>query len=207
MADHAVFAAAYERVMEPAERAGLRYRRRRLLASATGRVLEIGGGTGVHLPLYRNVTSVDVLEPDGAMRRRLEEKVPAAMVPVTVHAAGIDDAPFEPASFDTVVTALTLCTVPDLDRALGAVARLLAPERRLLFLEHVPAHGPVRLFQRALQPVWPHVAAGCHLDRDIPAALRRTGFTVLDLERFSMPTFLLPIRAAVQGVARARVAR
>ena len=207
MADHAVFAAAYERVMEPAERAGLRDRRRRLLSAATGRVLEVGGGTGIHLPLYRDVESVDVLEPDGAMRRRLEAKLPSAVVPVTVHAEGIDDAPFDPESFDTAVTTLTLCTVPDLDRALAAIARLLRPDGRLLFLEHVPGHGVQRLLQRAAGPAWPHLAGGCRLDRDIPAALRRTGFSVLELERFSMPTLVLPVRSAVQGVARKARAR
>ena len=202
MAEHAVFAAAYERVMEPAERAGLRDRRIRLLSNARGKVLEVGGGTGVHLPLYRGVDSVDVLEPDGAMRRRLDERVASATVPVTVHAAGIDDDPFGPAAFDTVVTTLTLCTVPDLDGALERIRTLLAPDGRLLFLEHVPGHGAQGLLQRAVGPVWPHLAGGCRLDRDIPAALRRTGFSVLELERFSMPTFLLPVRPAVQGVAR-----
>jgi SAM-dependent methyltransferase len=202
MAEHTLFAAAYERVMEPAERAGLRDRRRRLLAGAQGRVLEVGGGTGVHLPLYRDVESVDVVEPDGAMRRRLEAKLDTASVPVHVHSSGIDDAPFGPAAFDTVVTTLTLCTVPDLDSALQRIATLLAPDGRLLFMEHVPGVGGQRMLQKALQPVWPRLAGGCNLDRDIPAALRRNGFTVLELERFSMPTLVLPVRAAVQGVAR-----
>jgi SAM-dependent methyltransferase len=202
MAEHAVFAATYERVMEPAERAGLRDRRIRLLSNARGKVLEVGGGTGVHLPLYRGVESVDVLEPDAAMRRRLTSRLAAATVPVTVHESGIDEAPFGPAAFDTIVSTLTLCTVPDLDRALERIRTLLAPDGRLLFLEHVPGQGAQRLVQRAVGPVWPRLAGGCHLDRDIPAALRRTGFSVLDLERFTMPTFILPVRAAVQGVAR-----
>ena len=202
MAEHAVFAATYERVMEPAERAGLRDRRIRLLSNARGKLLEVGGGTGVHLPLYRGVDSVDILEPDAAMRRRLAAKLPAAAVPVTVHEAGIDEVPFGPGTFDTVVTTLTLCTVPDLDGALERIRTLLAADGRLLFLEHVPGQGGQRIVQRALRPVWPHVAGGCHLDRDIPAALRRTGFSVLDLERFNMPTFILPVRAAVQGIAR-----
>src|SRR5438105_1544554 len=135
MANHRLLAAVYDRFMAPVERAGLTDRRRSLLARARGRVLEVGGGTGVNLPLYRDVVSVTVLEPDAHMRRRLLDRVVQATVPVEVHEAGIDDAPFADGSFDTVVTSLVLCSVPDLDGALARIRRWLAPDGRLLFLE------------------------------------------------------------------------
>lgn len=199
---HAVFAAVYDRVTAPAERAGLADRRRRLLAGATGRVLEIGGGTGLNLPHYPAGLEVTVLEPDGAMRERLLARVPEVAATVEVHDAGIESAPFADGSFDTVVSTLTLCTVPDLDRALAQIHRLLAPGGRLLFIEHVLASGLRGLAQRASAPVWTRVAAGCHPDRDILGAMRANDLAITDCDRFRIRLVVNPlIGQAVQGVA------
>jgi SAM-dependent methyltransferase len=204
---HTLFAAVYDRVTAPAERAGLADRRRRLLAGATGRVLEIGGGTGLNLAHYPSgLERVDVLEPDAAMRDRLLAKMPAAGVPVEVHEAGIEDDSLPTDGYDTVVSTLTLCTVPDLDAALAAIHRVLAPNGRLRFIEHVRATGVQGLAQRATAPVWTRVAAGCHPDRDILAAMRANGFAVTDLDRFRIRLMVNPlINGAVQGVARAEI--
>ena len=205
--EHTLFAAVYDRATAPAERAGLADRRRRLLAGATGRVLEIGGGTGANLAHYpEGLDTVTMLEPDSAMRDRLLEKVPSASVPVEVHEAGIEDESLPTDGFDTVVSTLTLCTVPDLDAALAAIKRVLAPGGQLLFIEHVRGTGLQALAQRATAPVWTRVAAGCHPDRDILAAMRTNGFAVTDLDRFRIRLMINPlINGAVQGVARAEV--
>jgi ubiquinone/menaquinone biosynthesis C-methylase UbiE len=174
------------------------------LAAAEGRVLEVGGGTGLNLAHYPSgLDGVVVLEPDGAMRERLLEKVPASSVRVEVHDVGIDEVPFPDASFDTVVSTMTLCTVPDLDTALATMRRVLRPGGRLLFLEHVKASGLQGLAQRASAPVWRRLAAGCHADRDILAAMRTNGFAVTDCDRFRIHLAVNPlINWAVQGVAR-----
>jgi len=208
MADHRLFAAAYDRMMAPCEAHGLAERRRRLLANAWGRVLEIGAGTGTNLQHYPagDVASIVALEPDGAMRRRLERKVRQAPFPVEVIGRAVDDADLEDGSVDTVVTALVLCSVPDADRAAGAVRRWLRPDGRLLFLEHVHAAGLRGRVQHAVTPIWQRVAAGCHLDRDSVGALRRAGLVVTDLEHFTLPGGGLVFGNTVQGVARRRSA-
>ena len=205
--DHALFAAVYDRATAPAERAGLADRRARLLADATGRVLEIGGGTGANLAHYpAGLQGLVVLEPDGAMRERLLEKVPTATAPVEVHEAAIEDASLPSGAFDTVVSTLTLCTVPDLDVALASIRRILAPGGRLLFIEHVRAPGLQGVLQRASSPLWTRLAAGCHPDRDILAAMRANGFAVTDLDRFRIRLMVNPlIGVAVQGTARVEV--
>lgn len=179
-------------------------RRRRLLAEASGRVLEVGGGTGANLSHYRAVDSVTVLEPSAAMRRRLLNRLGEAPVAVEVHEAGIESAPFPDASFDTVVSTLTLCSVPDLDAGLAQIKRVLAPGGHLLFLEHVTSPGWRNRVQRACDPLWGKFAGGCHLDRDIPALLRAAGFAVTDCERFVMPFSNPLIHAGVQGQAVVR---
>jgi SAM-dependent methyltransferase len=206
MADAHVRAAAYDRVMAWAEAHGVGERRRRLLSGARGRVLDVGAGTGAnlaHLPGGR-VTSVVALEPDRGMRRRLEERARGAPVPVEVLPRGIEDAGFDDASFDTVVAVLVLCTVPDLDATAGALIRWLRPGGELLFLEHMVAPGVRGSLQRAATPLWARVTAGCHLDRDPIAALRRAGFVVADLDHFTLPGGGALIGNGVFGRATAR---
>jgi len=206
MGDHPVFAALYDGLTAPLEAAGLATRRRRLLASATGRVLEVGGGTGANLRHYAGIESLTVVEPDGAMRRRLQARLPVAGLAVTVLAAGIEDAGLPDASFDTVVCTLVLCTVPEVGAALATVRRLLAPGGRLLYLEHVRSPGWRGRLPHAATPLWKRLVPGCHLDRDPIGAMRAAGFAVTDCDRFALPLLGLPGTAlagtAVQGEAR-----
>lgn len=208
MADHRVFAAMYDRMTAAAEHAGLGDRRRHLLARARGDVLEIGGGTGANLPHYprTGVARVVVVEPDGAMRRRLLQRVAVAPVAVEVHETGIDDAPFADGSFDTVVSTLVLCTVPDPQAALGRIHRLLKPGGSLLFLEHVAGIGLRLHLQRLVSPLWQRMLGGCHPDRDLVSAIRDAGFTIAECDRFNLPKVSRLARPAVQGVAHVKAA-
>lgn len=195
-------AALFDRFTQPFEHAGLSERRRRLLVEARGQVLEVGAGTGANLAHYRDVDLVTALEPDGGMAARLRRRVPAATVPVDVVEAGVEDLVREPASFDTVVCTLVLCTVPDLHRALRRIHELLRPDGQLLFLEHVRTPGLWGHFQHLATPMWKTMASGCHLDRDPLGALRETGFIVTDCEHFTMPLIHARVGSAVQGAAR-----
>ena len=133
-----IFAAGYDRIMAGTEKAGLSERRERLLAPVSGRVLEIGGGTGANLPFYgAGVQELVITEPEEPMARRLERKLPDYSRPVRVVRAPAEQLPFEDESFDFVVATLVLCTVDDPARALGEARRVLKPGGRLLFLEHV----------------------------------------------------------------------
>jgi SAM-dependent methyltransferase len=178
---------------------GVPARRRRLLAKAHGVVLELGGGANV--PHYRNVDRVVVVEPDAARRRTLLDRVAAADVKVEVHETTLDDPALAPSSFDTVVSTFVLCTVPDPAATLSAIRRLLRPEGRLLFLEHVRAGGWRAAMQRVSAPVWPRFFDGCHVDRDSVKNIRAAGYLITDLERFTLRATAPVVSAAVQGVA------
>lgn len=198
--EHRAFAAVYDRMTAAAEAAGLGRRRAELLARATGRVLEVGGGTGHNLAFYVNAADVTILEPDDAMRRRLEPRLVTCPAPARVVAAGIDEADLPEHGFDTVVCTLVLCTVPDPAAAAARIRRLLAPGGRLLFLEHVRAPGAQGLLQAGLTPLWRRVVPGCHLDREPVTALRAAGLLVADYDRVTLP--LGPLASSgVQGVA------
>jgi SAM-dependent methyltransferase len=195
--------ACYDWVLAASEARGLTTRRHTLLATATGRVLEIGAGTGLNLRHYRSerVRSIVALEPDPAMRARLEWRAETIAVPVEVAAATVDGADLPEAGFDTIVVTLVLCSVPDPARAASAMARWLVPGGRVLFIEHVAAIGFRGRLQRAVTPLWSRVAGGCHLDRHTLDTLRQAGLSVSDCDRFALPAAGPLFATCVAGVA------
>jgi SAM-dependent methyltransferase len=202
--DDPVFAALYDRRGGSMERRWMGWRRARLLGGARGAVLEIGGGTGANLPHYGDVDRVTVVEPDPFMRRRLLTKSRAARVPVEVSAAGAEALPFPDGCFDTVVSTLVLCTVPDQDLALGEIRRVLRPDGRLLFIEHVRASGSMARWQDRIESLWRRLLAGCHPNRDTVAAIGRAGFELETFEGFYPPVLLSGLTPHVQGSATVR---
>jgi SAM-dependent methyltransferase len=194
--DHPLHAALYDPLMGVVDRfGGLADRRRRLVAEARGQVVEVGGGTGRNLPYYRrpDVDRVVVLEPDGAMRARLLARVDSCPVPVEVHEAPVEASGLPDGFADTVVASLVLCTVDDPAVALAEIKRLLRPDGRLLFLEHVASPGARGRLQALATPVWKRaVSPGCHLDRPTLDSIRSAGFAITDCHRSG---------ALVQGIA------
>src|SRR6202008_2923438 len=128
----------YDRQLAKVEQAGLGAIREELLSGASGRVLEVGGGTGANLAHYGSgVESLTVTEPEPAMLRRLEQRVAEQAPETKVVQAPAEELPFEDDSFDVAVSTLVLCGVDDQSRALQELRRVLRPGGRLLFLEHV----------------------------------------------------------------------
>lgn len=199
--EHRVFAACYDLMLASMERNWLGRRRHELLETLTGRILDIGAGTGANLTYYRDATEVTLAEPDGAMRSRLSAKLGNASVPVRLSDAPAEDLPFPDGSFDVVVSTLVLCTVQNPDRALAEVRRVLAPGGRLVLLEHVRGGERLARWQDRLTPMWRHVAAGCHLNRDTRAAVERAGFTLTSFEPVQEMPSWVPISSMIQAIA------
>jgi ubiquinone/menaquinone biosynthesis C-methylase UbiE len=202
---HPIFAALYDPMAASAERRWMGEHRSRLLAGARGAVLEIGGGTGANLPHYRDIDRVTVAEPDSFMRKRLGQKLAEASVPVEVSNAGAEALPFPDGSFDTVVSTLVLCTVPDQESALDEVRRVLRPGGRLFFIEHVRAEGSTARWQDRLERLWGWLFAGCHPNRETVAAIEKAGFEMEAFESFLPPDPLSFLQPHVQGSATVRL--
>lgn len=199
-----LLAAGYDRVMAPVESAGLGSERARLLAGATGRVLEIGGGTGANLPHYGpGVTELVVAEPDEAMARRIERRPRGHRIPVRVVRARAERLPFESASFDRVVSTLVLCSVDDPGRTLAEIRRVLKPQGRLLFLEHVRSEDPaIARWQDRLRRPWAWLGGGCQCNRPTVDAVRAAGFSIDELRLGSPPLAPAIVRPMAVGTAR-----
>jgi len=204
-----IIAAVYDRMMAGAEDACLGQWRAELLGGLSGRVIEVGAGTGLNLPYYPTALQHLVLtEPDAHMRRQLARKVASlpARSParsVEVLDGSLDDLAQPAGAFDAVVATLVLCSVAQLDRALQEIRRVLKPGGQFVFLEHVAAdHRPNRLkWQRRVEPVWKRLAAGCHLTRRTGEAIREAGFTMAELKRESMRKAWPLVRTTIRGIA------
>ncbi len=158
--------------------------RKALIAQASGRVLEIGMGTGRNLPYYRPEQLACLCGIDPGLHAKAERRANAAGIHVQLMPLSAERIPVDDGSFDCVVSTFTLCTIPDVGAALGEVRRVLKPGGRLLFLEHglAPDAGVAR-WQHLITPGWKLCAGGCHLDRQIPVLIENAGFTMDHLDQ------------------------
>jgi ubiquinone/menaquinone biosynthesis C-methylase UbiE len=199
------FALGYDFFFARAERGGLRDLRRRALAEASGRTLEIGAGTGLNHDLFpATVSELTLTEPFAPMASQLREKVAALTVPVSVVEAPAEALPFADDSFDTVALTLVLCTVPEPDRALSEIARVLKPGGRLLFLEHVRSEDErLARWQDRLNGPWRAFGHGCNCNRDTAAAIGRSPLELERAERGRIPRMPPLVTPMLIGAARA----
>lgn len=192
----------YDRTMAPVEEAGLAAMRMRLLASASGDVLEIGAGTGSNLHHYGPAaTALTLTEPDRSMRRRLEPEAATAQHRTIVVDAPAEHLPFEDDGFDTVVSTLVLCGVDDPAAALAEIRRVLRPDGRLLLLEHVRSED-AEAARRQDRINWlQRYVAGCDCNRPTGQTLREHGFDVSEVIVDSMPKAPDHVRPLIVGTA------
>lgn len=179
--------------------------REQLLAQASGRVLELGIGTGANLPFYTSkATDVVGIEPSRAMLDEAAERARELKGTTRFEfvVGGAEALPFADASFDTVIACLVFCTIPDHEGAAREAFRVLKPGGQFLFFEHV-AHpsASVRRWQNRLNPLWNRVACGCNLNRDTAATFREAGFRFVDFEAFEHPKVPALAGAVIRGRA------
>ncbi|APC47861.1 class I SAM-dependent methyltransferase [Virgibacillus halodenitrificans] len=174
-----LFARLYDPIMKPLEKIKFNSIRRELLSHATGQVLEIGSGTGVNFPYYKHVDCVDAIEPNQQMIQQAKKNIASTNVPITIYQARAEQLPFERSVFDSVVSTLVFCTIPDPLQALEEIKRVSKPGAPILFFEHVRMEQPLLAqAQDMLTPAWKNICDGCHLNRDIVSFLGQAGLQV-----------------------------
>jgi ubiquinone/menaquinone biosynthesis C-methylase UbiE len=202
-----LFASFYDRALKASEENGLRDMRRALLAEARGRVVEIGAGTGVNLDLYGpGVEDLTLIEPDPHMgaklRDRLADRGDGGAIPARLCAAPAEAIPFDDDTFDTAVATLVLCTVPDPVAAVAELSRVLKPDGRLLFIEHVRSDDPASArWQDRFEKPWRFMADGCHCNRDTAATLTASAFQIESIDQGALPKSMPIVRPLISGTA------
>lgn len=180
---HKWFAYIYDKLNKKvgSDREGVE--RKKLLKQAVGRILEVGVGNGLNTPLYPKDLEVVLTEPDHFMLKILKKKVKGKNVKIVQ--AGAEKLPFPDNSFDTVVSTLVFCTVPEVQKGLAEIKRVLKPDGRLLFLEHVKGDGFKGKAEDFINPVWRYFGAGCNLNRNTEEEIKKAGFKLIREGQFS----------------------
>ena len=178
--------------------------RSRTLARAQGRILEIGFGTGANLAHYPpGVRRIEAIDPDPFLDRYSRPRIDASPVEVDFHHLDAEHLPFEDERFDTVVSTLTLCSIPDAMHALAEIRRVLKPGGQFLFMEHGRDPRPaVARWQDRLTPIWKPLAGGCCMNRPVLEQIETAGL----VPEFAQASHLRGVPAVLgyvtEGVAR-----
>jgi ubiquinone/menaquinone biosynthesis C-methylase UbiE len=157
--------------------------RRAVVADSSGRVLEVGVGSGLNFPLYgKQVETVIGIDPSPHLLAIAHRRADAAGVRAEFLQASATAIPLADSIIDTVVMTWTLCSINDPQAALREMRRILKPDGKLLFVEHGLSPEPViERWQHRLTPIWCHLAGGCHLDRKMDDLIRSAGFDLTEL--------------------------
>lgn len=178
--------------------------RKRCLAEVTGTVLEVGFGSGRNLPWYpSSVRKVVAVDPSTEGAKLARKRIAAARFPVEYVPLEGENIAAPDASFDSVVSTFTLCTIPDPGAALRQMRRVLKPEGRLFFVEHGGSSDPaIRRWQDRLNGMQGFLCGGCNLNRDIERLVRDAGFEFEQLEKYYGKGQPKVVATMTRGIAR-----
>ncbi|ARF16456.1 class I SAM-dependent methyltransferase [Sporosarcina ureae] len=186
-----IFPTIYDIAMKPLEASRFKKVRTELVRNAQGEVLEIGSGTGINFPYYRQAKHVTAIEPNPEMSRKATRRGRNAHVPITLYEAKAESLLFADHTFDTVISTLVFCTIPNPRLALKEIQRVSKPGATIIFFEHVKMKQPtLAKAQEIVNPLWEKVCDGCQLNRDTLSMILDSGLYVEELESLYGGLFL-----------------
>lgn len=185
----------YDVFMKPFEKKALYRLRSQYINNIQGKVLEVGGGTGINIPHYNNV---DLVMTDLEVSELLVSRLKDSNLNYDICNCGVTNLPFEDQSFEYVVSTLVFCSVDNVSRGLQEIKRVLKPGGKLIFIEHVhPKEEPWRCIFNILTPLWKRLASGCHLNRDYIKALDNEHY-ILEDKTYAFGTKFVAGRAKIK---------
>ena len=175
--------------------------RQQLLESVAGEILEIGFGTGLNLPHYPTwVEKITTIDPNPGMKKLARSRMADSDITVDYLILNGESLPMSDRSFDSVVCTWTLCSIPQVDRAISEVYRLLKPGGKFLFIEHgISKDASIQAWQNRLTPIQKIIADGCHLNRNIRQLVQQQ-FNNVTIEQFYAPNLPKVIGYMYRGV-------
>ena len=167
-------------------RHGLREVRARVCAGLSGKVVEIGFGTGLNVAYYPpQVEKVFAIEPSPVCMNLAHRRIAKSATPIELAGLTGEHLDLSPEEFDAVLSTWTMCTIPNLALALQEIRRVLKPQGMLHFVEHGSApDAKTARWQGRLEPLHKKFAGGCHLTRRIPEFIENAGFRIDHLDTY-----------------------
>lgn len=158
-------------------------KRRRLLEHLSGKILEVGFGTGMNFKYYNADSKITAIEPSVYMMSKAEKKIrnlpnPERFILKNIGCGDPEiEEMFQPESLDAVVCTLVLCTVPNPEQSIKNFFKWLKPGGKLVIMEHIKSHNRgVSKIQNSLNPLWLKFSGGCNLNRSTDILLKKSGF-------------------------------
>jgi len=164
--------------------------REKIIPFASGRVLEIGIGSGLNFQFYdkTKVNEVFAVEPDEVLYRKAKESASKNNLKLNIKQITAEELPFDDNSFDTVISTYTMCSISGLNSAMKEINRVMKPDSLLLFSEHGKSPDKNILnWQKRLNGIQKRIAGGCHLDIDIPNEIKKADFKIEAIRSMYVP--------------------
>jgi len=163
--------------------------RSRIIPRATGRVLDVGIGSGLNLRFYGpRVTRLWGIDPSSELLEMARPKLKSVPFPVELLTHSAEEIPLPQGSIDTIVLTWTLCSIPNPIQALREMRRVLRADGRVVFAEHgLSPDSGVQAWQHRLNPIWRRIAGGCNMNRKVDDLLSAGGFTGVALSTSYFP--------------------
>lgn len=184
----------YELIDLPLELLFFRKWRKEALSSLSGKILEVGIGTGRNLKFYPAGCQVTGIDKSEGMLQRARENV-ENIKNITLYPMDAERLEFPDNSFDYVVTTFVLCTIPDPVKALREMRRVLRPSGELIALEHVHSSDPIiALIENLINPFL-FFLLGDHTTRNTVKNIEEAGFTIKEAKKLAFKDVFRKIRA------------
>jgi ubiquinone/menaquinone biosynthesis C-methylase UbiE len=160
--------------------------RSRVAAGLSGEVVEVGFGSGLNIAYYPpGVHRVRAVDPATVGRKLAAKRLAASPVPVEFVGLDGQDLPVDSASVDHVLSTWTLCSIPQVERALAEIRRVLRSGGSFHFVEHGRSPDPkVARWQDRLTPIQRRLAGGCHLNRPIRELIEASGLELAKMDNY-----------------------
>ena len=164
--------------------------REKVVPWAKGKVLEIGIGSGLNIPFYdkEEIQQLIGIDPSEEIWNKNNNNTEELGFGFQFIKAFAENIPLDSNSMDSVVITYTLCTIPDTEKALEEIRRILKPRGQLIFCEHGKAPDKaIQKWQNIINPLWKRIGGGCNLQRDIPSIIENNGFKISNLNTMYIP--------------------
>lgn len=174
------FAPHYDRHIAWLERiAGLRKLRRTLFQQARGDVLDVATGTGANYEFFPSSCKITGIDLSPQMLEVAKARALDLGIEVRLQSMDAERMEFPSESFDTVASALSLCTIPDPIKALQEMFRVCRKNGKILLLEHGPSDWKIiAAAQKLLVGEWHVRKFGCHWDREPCQLVEQAGLPI-----------------------------
>ena len=166
------------------------YQRKKVVPLATGDVVEIGVGPGLNLQYYNfeKVNKVIGIDPSDELNKIAKKNADKVNLDIEFNLSSAESIDLPTSSVDSVVCTFSLCSIPDPNKALNEIFRILKPGGKYFFCEHgISPDMTTRLFQNVTNIFYPKLSGGCHANRDIPKLITDAGLNIIEKDTMYLP--------------------